>query len=142
MLDASGTSCGAQPDPCLFDFDVPADRNVSETVTLLARMARFVIADLTDPKSIPMELEAIAPQVAVPIQSIIHERQEPFSMFTSLNNYHWVLSPYEYGDLDELLPKLGTAVVAPALQRRRELLARRAEIISTRSLSDFDLDPA
>jgi pentapeptide repeat protein len=52
--------------PVLFDFDVPNDRNVRETVTLLARMARFVIADLTEPSSLPLELEAIVPGVPCP----------------------------------------------------------------------------
>ena len=37
-------------------------RDITETVTLLARMARFFIADLAEPSSIPKELEAIAPQ--------------------------------------------------------------------------------
>src|SRR5262249_7659436 len=32
--------------PILFDFEVPERRNITETVTLLARMARFIIADL------------------------------------------------------------------------------------------------
>jgi hypothetical protein len=44
--------------PILFDFDVPATSDITETVSLLARMARFIIADLTDPSSIPKELEA------------------------------------------------------------------------------------
>jgi uncharacterized protein YjbI with pentapeptide repeats len=39
--------------PILFDFEIPERRNITETVTLLARMARFIIADLTDPSSIP-----------------------------------------------------------------------------------------
>jgi hypothetical protein len=34
--------------PVVFDFDVPENRDISETVSLLARMARFIIADLTD----------------------------------------------------------------------------------------------
>jgi uncharacterized protein YjbI with pentapeptide repeats len=59
--------------PILFDFDVPERRNVTETVTLLARMARFIIADLTDPSSIPQELQAIIPSVRVPIQPLLLE---------------------------------------------------------------------
>jgi hypothetical protein len=39
--------------PILFDFDVPATRDITETVSLLARMARFIIADLTDPIASP-----------------------------------------------------------------------------------------
>src|SRR5262249_4489384 len=48
----------------LFDFDVPNTRDITETVSLLARMARFIIADLTDPSSLPKELEAVVPSLA------------------------------------------------------------------------------
>jgi hypothetical protein len=110
--------------PVVFDFDIPADRDITETVTLLARMARFVIADLTDPRSIPQELQAIAPDVAVPIQSIVLAGQEPWSMFADLRRkYHWVLEPYEYQDQDHLLEAL-EEVIAPAEAKRAELTPR------------------
>jgi uncharacterized protein YjbI with pentapeptide repeats len=67
--------------PILFDFEVPARRNITETVTLLARMARFVIADLTDPSSIPQELQAIIPSVRVPVQPVLLEGSSLYSMF-------------------------------------------------------------
>ena len=31
--------------PVLFDFTIPAKRDITETISLLARMARFVVAD-------------------------------------------------------------------------------------------------
>jgi len=109
--------------PVVFDFDIPKDRDITETVTLLARMARFVIADLTDPRSIPQEIQAIAPDVAVPIQPVILAGQEPWSMFRDLRRkYHWVLEPYEYTDQQHLLATLSN-VLAPAEAKREELSA-------------------
>jgi hypothetical protein len=37
--------------PVLFDFDKPVSQTTDETITLLARMARFVIADISDAES-------------------------------------------------------------------------------------------
>src|SRR6516164_1456848 len=53
--------------PILFDFNPSTARDLIETISLLARMARFIIADLTDPSSIPQELEAIVPGLAVSV---------------------------------------------------------------------------
>jgi hypothetical protein len=63
--------------PILFDFNVLATRDITETVSLLARMARFIIADLTDPGSIPKELEAIVPGLAVPVQPLLEGASRP-----------------------------------------------------------------
>ena len=106
--------------PILFDFDIPQDRDITETVALLARMARFVIADLTDPKSIPQELQAFVPDVAVPVQPIIHESQDPWSMFPDLKKYPWMLQPHPYSDQQQLLAAV-SAVIAPAEDKRIEL---------------------
>src|SRR5262249_49116096 len=47
--------------PLLFDFDKPRSKDVTGTVETLARMARFIIADLTDPSSIPHEIATLVP---------------------------------------------------------------------------------
>jgi hypothetical protein len=71
----------------LFDFSVPSTRDITETVSLLARMARFIIADLTDPSSIPKELEAIVPQLAVPVQPLLEGAARPYAMFKDYWKY-------------------------------------------------------
>jgi hypothetical protein len=49
--------------PILFDFEKPRSQTTDGTVTLLARMARFVIADISDAKSVLQELRAIVPNL-------------------------------------------------------------------------------
>jgi uncharacterized protein YjbI with pentapeptide repeats len=111
--------------PVLFDFEKPQDRDITETVTLLARMARFVIADLTDPASIPQELEATVPHVAVPVSLIVLEESKPYSMSADLRKYSWVIKPFRYRDQNHLLANLDQEIVAPAEQKRAEIAKSR-----------------
>ncbi len=113
--------------PVLFDFEQAADRDITETITLLARMSRYVIADLTEPSSIPQELYAIAPDVAVPIRLIVHEDHEPYSMSKDLKKYHWVIKPYHYSNLDTLLANLQTHIIDVAESKRIEINKSRAD---------------
>jgi hypothetical protein len=113
--------------PILFDFDVPVRRNFTETITLLARMARFIIADLTDPSSIPQELQAIIPSVRVPVQPVLLEGSSLYSMFRDFDprDFHWVLPVYKYKEPKQLLAALAENVIAPAEGKVKDLEERR-----------------
>ncbi len=111
--------------PVVFDFDKPASRDLTETVSTLAHLARFIIADITDPRSIPQELQAIVPDLAVPVQPIIARPQQPWGMFVDFpKKYHWVLETHEYTDLSDLLGDLQAQVIAPAENKAKQLAAR------------------
>jgi hypothetical protein len=73
--------------PILFDFEKPGSRDADETITRLARMARFVVADISDAKAVLQELRAIVPDLpSVPVQSIILATQEEPGMFDFYRN--------------------------------------------------------
>ena len=114
--------------PILFDFAVPATRDITETVSLLARMARFIIADLTDASSIPKELEAIVPGLAVPVQPLLEGASRPYAMFKDYWKYDWVLPVYRYEGLAPLLATLAEKVVEPAEGKVKALEERRRMI--------------
>jgi hypothetical protein len=96
-------------------------------VSLLARISRFIIADLTDPSSIPKELEAIGPSLAVPVQPLLEGSARPYAMFKDYWKYEWVLPVYRYEGL-EPLATLAEKVIAPAEVKVKALAERRRMI--------------
>jgi hypothetical protein len=111
--------------PVLFDFDKPSNRNITETVSTLAHMARFVIADITDAKSIPQELMAIVPSLpSVPVQPLLLASQREYGMFEHFRRFPWVLEPYLYDDQDGLLAALNERVIGPAAAKAKEQTGR------------------
>ena len=74
--------------PILFDFEKPRSRDTDETITLVARMARFIVADISDAKSVLQELRAIVPDLpSVPVQPIILRTQAEPGMFDFYRNH-------------------------------------------------------
>src|SRR5216683_163148 len=107
--------------PILFDFEKPSSRNFTETVRTLAHLSRFIIADLTDPSSIPQELYAIVPTLAVPVQPLLEAPKREYSMFADFKRYHWVLPVHHYTDLADLLATLKERVIDLAEHKAQEL---------------------
>ena len=129
VLDAIKESLRSQDYlPILFDFDKPSSQDLTETVSTLAHLSRFIIVDLTDPSSAPYEVGTIASNHIKPIQALFHptvEANRVFAMFPDLmRRYHWVLPPYEYQDQEHLLASLQTKVIEPAELKARELEKR------------------
>jgi hypothetical protein len=114
--------------PILFDFEAPGSRDFTETISILAHMARFIIADLTEPSSLPKELEAIAPTLAVPVQPVLEGAARSYSMFQDYWKYHWVLTVHRYESLDGLIASLEDKVIVPAEAKVRELEKTRKAI--------------
>ena len=73
----------------VFNFDKPETKDFTETVRLLAGLSKFVIADFTNPKSAPYELEAIVSETMIPFQPIIEAGETPFAMLQDL----WINHP-------------------------------------------------
>ena len=91
--------------PLIFDFPRAAQSDLIEQVMLLAGMSKFIIVDITSPKSAPMELQAIAPNFGVPIIPIIQRGKKPFATFSGLSKFRWVHHPIRYGSARA--PKIG-----------------------------------
>jgi len=113
--------------PMVFNFDEPETKDFTETVRLLCNLSKFVIVDITNPRSAPLELQATVPDYMVPFVPILQQGEEPFSMFVDLQNkYDWVLQPVVgYPSVDRLIEVLEDKVVRPAEAKFNQLLARR-----------------
>jgi len=112
--------------PIVFDFDRPTDKDYTETVQTLAGMSMFVIADLTNPKSTPLELEATVKNFKIPYVPIIDISVDPrpFAMLTDLQkSFHWVLPTLGYKSKEQLLKDevIKKYIIEPVNKKRAEL---------------------
>lgn len=108
--------------PILFDFEKPASKDLTETILTLANISRFVIADVTDAKSIPQELSHIVPHLpSLAVVPIILESQREYAMFEHFERYPWVLPLYPYYSSEDLLLFLNEKVIEPAERKVIEL---------------------
>ncbi|HUN44366.1 MAG TPA: pentapeptide repeat-containing protein [Acetobacteraceae bacterium] len=101
--------------PILFDFKGPDSKDLTGTVETLARMAKFIIADLTDPSSIPHEMATLVPHLrTTPVLPLRLAGSAGYRMFEDYQqSYDWVLNTHEYTDSRSLTSAL-PEIIAPA----------------------------
>lgn len=120
-------------------FENPSQRDFSETIVTIAGMCKFIAADISNPKSSPLELEAIIPNFMIPFVPIIHEGEKPFAMFQDLQQKHheWVLDLIEYDSVNGLLKAFEDAVVNPAIKRADKLAIKKLQSIRKRHITSY-----
>ena len=108
--------------PVMFDFTKPELRGYTETITTLARMARFIIADLTDATEVRAELSNIVPNLpSVPVQPLVWASQTEYVTSIDLCRYPWFLEPFRYKDLNDAIKSLPEMILKPAEAKVIEL---------------------
>jgi uncharacterized protein YjbI with pentapeptide repeats len=116
--------------PIVFDSSIPASRDVTETVKILAGLARFVVADVTDATEVRVELHHIVRDYpSLPVQPILlHGREEFVSLSGNLVKFPGVLPTFEYESQDHLLANLDQGVIEPVEVKVRALEGQRKAI--------------
>jgi hypothetical protein len=107
--------------PIVMDFQVPGARNMTETIKVLGRLSKFVIADITGDAGISETLDSIVHYLpSIPIQPINrcdHLGPEEARHF---RKFGWVLPTYPFSDLGDLTRNLGESVLGPAEAKAAE----------------------
>jgi uncharacterized protein YjbI with pentapeptide repeats len=111
--------------PIQFDFQPSANRTLRETVRILADMSRFVVADLTDPRSVLQELEIIDAHCRTVAVRLIKKRGEPdYGMLDFRNSSWFVQGRYEYENAEGVIASIRENIIAPAEVKVKELRQR------------------
>ena len=111
--------------PMMFDFEKVTSKDFTETIKILAGMSRFVIADISNPSSSPLELQATLPDYKIPFVPIIEAGQNPFAMFRDLTIYPWCLDVIEYDSEDNLIKHFQKGIIDRAIEVEASMMEQK-----------------
>jgi uncharacterized protein YjbI with pentapeptide repeats len=124
--------------PLVFDFDHPTEIDFTKTIQTLAGLSYFVIADITNPRSAPLELRTQLPDYQVPFVPILQAGELPYALMANLQKkYNWVLNTVTYDSAKSLLEALKPAIIDPAIQKHNKLRFNTAIEQKIRSTKDL-----
>jgi len=124
--------------PFLFDFKKPETRNFTETVLILAGLSLFVIVDITNPASSPLEFKATVLNFNIPFVPIIQKSKRPFPLYQDLQreNKGRVIALLKYSSVEALMREFEKEVVNPAIELSKILVAEKNSPLPTREVND------
>ncbi len=73
---------------------------------LIAGLSAFVVVEMTNPRSTPLEVQAIVPNYGVPVLPIIRGNATIPAMLSGLRKFQCVQPPIRYKRTNDLIPKL------------------------------------
>jgi hypothetical protein len=122
MLKAIQAELAQHPNgyvPELFTFRKPDDRDLVEAIIGFAALSRFVIADLSEPRSVQSELEAIVKQFqSVPVVPLINQSGREYPTFSSVSRRPNVVQPtIRYQNVNDLKEKIDRTVIPEAEEK-------------------------
>jgi hypothetical protein len=110
--------------PVVMNFENPASGDLTEMISTLARMARFLIVDLTDVSNLPHELASIVPSLSsVTVQPLMEEGGSGPIWLQEWRQAPRILDLYCYPDLDELVARVKDCVIEPAESQASALIS-------------------
>lgn len=115
--------------PIMFEFDPLSTEPTIKTLSTLAHLCRFVIADLTDAKSVLQELTTILNNVStLPVQPILQKGADLPPMGDSFLIRESVLELYTYDDGKTLIKEIPKKMISPAENRAKMVEEKLKEI--------------
>jgi uncharacterized protein YjbI with pentapeptide repeats len=114
--------------PIVFDFEKPISKSLTDTVRLLASMARFVVVDLSDARSANYELGVLSQLglTRTPFVIMAEAKTPTMTMVDDVLALQQVLDDLcVYRDLAHLSATLAESVIEPAEEMWRQLNRQR-----------------
>jgi uncharacterized protein YjbI with pentapeptide repeats len=109
--------------PVLFDCDQADNLNFIETVSTLAQIARFIIADFTDSEIILQEAQYIIPNISIPFVPIFSKSSgfEPLTLYDLRKGNATVIRAFGYEDTSYMIENLYEKIIKPAETKAEKL---------------------
>ncbi len=97
--------------PIIFDFDAPVSQDFIETIQTLAHLSRFIIADVTEPRSVGPELQSIFTDVKKPTICVLQNEHTELAVLRSMQRgrkwaYEGTIKYESIDHIEALFPRI------------------------------------